>query len=85
MASWTFFCDAVLQEIDRIRQRSTHEGKSRDEQLKDYKTRIVHAVKTYMPLSVSWAFRDQAFSTGYVDDDYTPVAIYHRFNENKVV
>ena len=42
---------SVLQEIEKIRQQSTHEGVHKDGL--DYRSKIEAATKDYMPLSVS--------------------------------
>ena len=41
----------VLQEIERIRQKSTHEGVHRDDPI--YRKNIKKAIKDFMPLTVS--------------------------------
>ena len=41
----------MLQEIEKIRQRNTHEGVHKDGL--DYRAKIEAATKDYMPLSVS--------------------------------
>ena len=41
----------MLQEIEKIRQQSTHEGVHKDGP--EYRSKIEKATKEYMPLSVS--------------------------------
>ena len=52
----------MLQEIEKIRQQSTHEGVHKDGP--EYRSKIEAAMKNYMPLSVSTMFTkyNQPFS-----------------------